>query len=580
MNGMTGRLFLRVFPSCRRLSCDQKNIKMERTFAELSTIEMKRKDFFSAAQIDAGKDGSMVKRREVLKFALGGIAGGITALSRICLDEATAMPSIAQEALRTFPLSEAVPFDPNMVPPAARTLSKQAFKPLPDDLPQVLRGISYDQYAAIRPRPETAIWATDNSGFAVEPLHRGFIYSMPMEINLVEDGKARRVIYDAVLFGTGTVEVPKNSGDLGFSGFRVLSRRPEGNFEVAIFQGASFFRAVAPGQTLGTMARAMSIKTADLRGEEFPAIRTVWIERPTLTANALVIHALIDSESLTGAYRFTLRPREATIIDTECTLFARVPVDSLGLATMSATHISGSIDERRNNDLRPSVSEVGGLQMLTGKGEWLWRPVANRDTLQVSTFVDDNPRGFGFLQRDRNFDHYQDDEQRFEARPSLWIEPIGDWSAGGVQLVEIPSDSEANDNIIAFWKPKQPLSAGSETFFAYRQFWCWNPPEQPPLAVCIQSRSGRGLSPKRRRFIVEFAGDILSNPQNAAAMKPNLTLSQGSITLLRTFTSANQRTCRLLFELDFPNQDYAEMRLVLEAAGTPISETWLYRWTP
>src|SRR2546430_13192008 len=159
-------------------------------------------------------------------------------------------------------------------------------------------------------------------------MHRGFIYSMPMEINLVEDGKARRVIYDAALFDTGTVEVPKNSGDLGFSGFRVLSHRPEGSFEVAIFQGASFFRAAAPGQALGTMARAMSIKTADLRGEEFPAIRTVWIERPTLTANALVIHALIDSESLTGAYRFTLWPREATIIDTECTLFASVPVDS------------------------------------------------------------------------------------------------------------------------------------------------------------------------------------------------------------------------------------------------------------
>src|ERR1700730_11573262 len=193
----------------------------------------------------------MVKRREVLKLALGGVAGGITALSRGCLDEAIAMPSIAQEALRTFPLAEAVPFDPNMVPPAARTLSKQAFKPLSDDLPQVFRGLSYDQYAAIRPRPETAIWASDNSGFAVEPLHRGFIYSMPMEINLIENGKARRVIYHAALFDTGTVEVPKNSGDLGFSCFRVVSHRPEDTFEVAIFQGASFFRAAAPGPTVG-----------------------------------------------------------------------------------------------------------------------------------------------------------------------------------------------------------------------------------------------------------------------------------------------------------------------------------------
>jgi len=323
----------------------------------------------------------------------------------------------------------------------------------------------------------------------------------------------------------------------------------------------------------------LSIKTADPRGEEFPAFRAVWIERPTLAVGALVIHALIDSESVTGAYRFTLRPGDATIIDTECTLFARVAVDNLGLATMSAAHLSGLIDERRDDDLRPTVSEASGLQMLTGQGEWLWRPVANRNTLQISTFVDESPRGFGFLQRDRNFDHYQDDDQHYENRPSLWIEPIGDWSAGGFQLVEIPSDSEINQNIIGYWKPKQALAAGSETSFAYRQFWCWNPPEQPPLAIARQSRSGRGSSQKRRRFIVEFSGDILSLPQNAEAMKPNLSASPGSIAALRTFTSADKKSCRILFEIDPGNESYSELRLVLEASGKPISETWLYRWT-
>ncbi|MCI0467302.1 MAG: glucan biosynthesis protein D [Beijerinckiaceae bacterium] len=522
----------------------------------------------------------MVKRREVLQFALGGITGGFAARSLVALGANFAAPLAAAEKPLGFALAEASPFDPNMVIAAARALSKQPFKPLPDDLPEVFRNISYEQYVAIRQRQGAAIWAAEATGFAIEPLHRGFIFSMPMEINLAAEGKSCRVLYDSTLFETGGLAVPKNPGDLGFSGFRVLKQRSEGVFDLAIFQGASFFRAVAPGQTLGTMARALSNKTADPRGEEFPAIRTVWIERPTLAAGALVIHALIESESVTGAYRFTLRPGEATIIDTECALFARVAVDSLGLATMSAMHLCGPIGERHNSDLRPSISEAGGLQMLTGKGEWLWRPVANRDTLQISTFVDDNPRGFGFLQRDRNFDHYQDDDQRFETRPSLWIEPIGDWSAGGVQLVEIPSDSEANDNIIAFWKPKQPLAAGSETFFAYRQFWCWTPPEQPPLAIAIQSRSGRGSSPKRRRFVVEFAGEVLSIPHNAASMRPNLTLSQGSIILLRAFTLADKKSCRILFELDFASHDYAEMRLVLEAAGKPISETWLYRWTP
>jgi periplasmic glucans biosynthesis protein len=521
----------------------------------------------------------MVERREVLKFVLGGVAGGIAARGGGAMSANVATPVAAQGTPRGFALGEPSPFDPTLVTDAARLLSKQPFKPLSADIPEVFRNLRYDQYAAIRERPGTAIWAADNTGFAIEPLHRGFIFSTPMEINLVAEGKARRVIYDPAMFDFGKLAVPTSLGDIGFSGFRVLAQRQDGFSALAIFQGASFFRAVAPGQTMGTMARAMSIKTADPRGEEFPAFRTVWIERPTLAAGAFVMHALIDSESVTGAYHFTLRPGEATIIDTECALFARAAVDNLGLATMSATHLSGPIDERRSEDLRPSVSEVTGLQILTGKGEWLWRPVANRDTLQISTFVDENPRGFGFLQRDRNFDHYQDDDQHFETRPSLWIEPIGDWSAGSVQLIEIPSDSEANDNIIGYWKPKPLLAAGSETFFAYRQFWCWNPPEQPPLAIATQSRSGRVSSSKRRRFMVEFEGEILRPPQNAAAMKPNLTASPGSLTALRTFTSADKNSCRIWFELDPGNEAFSELRLVLEAAGKPISETWLYRWT-
>jgi len=521
----------------------------------------------------------MVERREVLKFVLGGMAGGIAGRAGGASSANIATPSTAQGTRGGFALGEPSPFDPTLVTDAARNLSKQPFKPLSADIPEVFRDLGYDQYAAIRERPGTAIWAPDNTGFAIEPLHRGFIFSTPLEINLVAEGKARRVIYDPAMFEFGKLAVPKNLGDIGFSGFRVLAQGEDGFSALAIFQGASFFRAVAPGQTLGTMARAMSIKTADPRGEEFPAFRAVWIERPTLAAGALVMHALIGSESVTGAYHFTLRPGEATIIDTECALFARAAVDNLGLATMSATHLSGPIDERRNEDLRPSVSEVTGLQILTGKGEWLWRPVANRDTLQISTFIDENPRGFGFLQRDRDFDHYQDDDQHFETRPSLWIEPIGDWSAGGVQLVEIPSDSEANGNIIGFWKPKQLLAAGSETFFAYRQFWCWNPPVQPPLAIVTQSRSGRVSSSKRRRFMVEFAGEILRLPQNADAPKANLNASPGSITALRTFTSADKKSCRIWFEPDFGNAAYSELRLVMEAAGKPISETWLYRWT-
>ncbi|VFU08049.1 glucan biosynthesis protein [Methylocella tundrae] len=514
----------------------------------------------------------MVHRRDVLRLALGALAGAV---------ETGAYADAASPPSTGFPLGAPTPFDPAMVTDAARALAKQPYKALPQDLPDAFKTLTYDQYVSIHLRPSATIWANDNIGFALEPLHRGFAFSTPMQINLVADGQARRLAYDAALFDFGKVTPPANLGDIGFSGFRVLAPLEHGGFfELATFQGASFFRAVARGQEPGTMARALSIKTADPRGEEFPAIRSVWIERPTLAGNTLVIHAIIDSESVSGAYRFTVHPGEATIIDTECTLFARAALDHYGIATMSATHLSGSIDKTRLDDLRPEVGEIDGLQMLTGKGEWLWRPVSNPATLQISTFIDENPRGFGFLQRDRDFDHYQDDDQHWENRPSLWIEPIGDWSFGGVQLIEIPSESDVNDNIIAYWRPKQPLNAGSDISFAYRQFWCKVPPERPPLATVSLSRSGRGSSAKRRRFLVEFSGEALSQIKSPEDIWPNLSASPGSIVSVRTFMSADKMTYRVLFELDPGGETFSELRLVLESHQKPISETWIYRWTP
>lgn len=519
----------------------------------------------------------MFERRDVLRLGLGGLAAGVD-LS--CLSAGHVIDSAEAQALaQGFALGAPTPFHPGIVTDAARVAAKLPYKPVPNDLPEHLRKLTYDQYVGIRVKATARIWADENLGFVLEPLHRGFIFSAPVEINLVAQGQARRVIYNNSQFDFGGLPVPP-IGDIGFSGFRVLAPQNEkGLAEIAAFQGASFFRALAQGQLFGTMARALSIKVADPRGEEFPRIRTFWIERPNLATNALVIHALIDSQSMTGAYRFTLHPGEATIIDTECTLFARTKVDNFGLATMSATVLSDAIDHRRPDDTRLTIADIGGLQMLTGKGEWLWRAVSNHETLQISTFVDENPRGFGFLQRDRRFGDYQDDAQHWELRPSLWIEPIGDWGAGGVELIEIPSDSEANDNVIAYWRPHQSLAVGSETAFAYRQFWCWNSPERPALALVTDTRSGRGSTGKRRRFLVEFKGNSLGDQQQSAAITPVLTAAPGSITLLRPYPTPINKTYRLLFEIDPGNATSSELRLVLEVAGKPISEAWLYRWT-
>jgi glucans biosynthesis protein len=512
----------------------------------------------------------MLKRRDVLHLA--GAAAAYAAAS--ALDEAFAQQGPGGPA----------PFSNSSVADAARALASKPFVAPNADLPAPFANLSYDAFAAIRAKRETLIWANDPGGFAIEPLHCGFVFTTPMQINLVQGGLSQRLNYDASNFDFAGLYLNAPPANLDFSGFRVWQRRPGGLREVAIFQGASFFRSTAPGQNLGVMARGLSIRTGDARGEEFPFFRAVWIEKTTLAANALTINALLDSESVAGAYRFTIRPGDATIIDTECSLFPRVGIENFGLATMSATSLFGPLDRRGFDDIRAAAAEVSGLQLLTGAGEWVYRPVSNRNALQISEFVDQNPKGFGFLQRPRDFNQFFDETQHWERRPSLWIEPIGDWGPGSVELVEIPSDSESAQNIIAFWRSKRPLAKGQQADFAYRQFWCWSPPSSPPLAIDVGPRGGRGASARQRRFLVDFRGDtlgqVLSDPAKVDDIKANLAVFPGKIVASRVYPSLEQKSCRVQFDLDTSGENACELRLMLELQGVPITETWLYRWTP
>lgn len=514
----------------------------------------------------------MLERRDVLKAAFGALASGFS-------------PSIVQAADPTPPAPSAAgpaTFSRDVIVELARTLASRPYAPPPTDLREPFASLTYEQFVGIKTKPGSALWAGENKGFSIEPLHRGNIFTAAVDLFVIDNGAAVKIAYDQSRFDYGALKVPEKLPDIGYSGFRVLRAPPGGQeAELAIFQGASFYRAVAAGQNLGVTARGLSIRTADPRGEEFPAFRSFWIEKPVLGANALVIHALLDSPSVAGVYHFTLRPGEATIIDTELTLFPRTNVDHYGLAGFAAASLYTPLNpRRRNDDLRPMVTAINGLQMLTGSGEWLWRPVANREELQFSSFVDVNPKGFGALLRDRDISDYQDDDQHWERRPSLWIEPLGDWGDGAMQLVEIPSESENNENIVAYWRPKSPLVGGAQANFAYRQFWCWEPPSRPPLAVAVQSRSGKVPSAKLRRFVVVFSGEVLADPQKAAHLSAALTTSPGSATNVRTFVDTQAKTCRVVFDVDPAGQNYCEIRLVLRADEQPISETWLYRWTP
>ena len=505
-----------------------------------------------------------LQRREFMGMALGGaIAAAGTGASA---------PQAAAE-----PLAQPVPFAPDTAMKAAMQLAAAPFKAPEAPLPSVFSNLNFEQYASIRRAPGTAIWADDKVGFALEPLHRGSVFTTPVVINVVENGLSQRVVYDPADFNFGKIQPPPGTGDVGFSGLRILRTSDQGFEDAAIFQGASFFRSLAKGQHFGVTARGLSVRTGDDPGEEFPVFREFWIEKPAPASNTLTLYALLDSASVTGAFHFTIRPQEMTIIDTEMTLIARAAVDRLGIGAMAASYLFSPLDHRRTDDWRAAAYEVTGLQILSGKDEWLWRPLANRETLQISAFADQSPRGFGLIQRSRSFDAFYDDEGRWEMRPTLWIEPIGDWGEGDVRLLEIPSPSETNANIVAQWRPKAGVAAGATMSLAYRQFWCWTPPTRPRLAVCTSSRSGKVGN--RRRFTVEMTGDIFADPQKAKAAVAELAANPGKIVFSMLFAYKDRHSVRVMFDLDPGSETYSELRLTLTIDKQAVSETWLYRWT-
>ncbi|AWB25601.1 glucan biosynthesis protein D [Methylobacterium currus] len=487
------------------------------------------------------------------------------------------------------PLSDGQRFDPGQVVELARALAKKPYAAPAADLPDPFKDLTYEQYIGVRAQPSALLWAGEGRGFVVEPLHRGFVFTTPVALHAVEDGVVRRIAYDRSRFTFGKLKPPDEGRDLGFSGFRLYaSFNGAAPSDCAIFQGASFFRALAAGQSYGVTARALTLRPAEAKGEEFPLFRAFWLERPGAGSGQIVIHALVDSESATAALRMTLRPGEATIVDVEATLCPRTNLEHVGIAGMTGAYLFGPTDHRSVDDARPAAHEIDGLQIRNGWGEAIWRPVQNPETLQISAFLDQDPKGFGLIQRARAYADYQDDVQRWEKRPSLWVEPLGSWGpgvpqhgwgTGAVQLIEIPSESEVNENILTYWRPKDPVA--KEIAFSYRQFWCWAVPGAPPLAACSGTRVGKGAAGKRRLFLVDFTGEApFAEGIDPNALQIALHTAPGTITRQRIYPYPERKTVRAVFELDPGNDTSCELRLIVKAGDKPVSETWLYRWTP
>ena len=469
---------------------------------------------------------------------------------------------------------------------------ERAAKPFQDSspkLPEAIANLSYDQYRDIRYRPQDAIWR-GQSMFEVQMFHRGFNFDKRVNLYEVSEAGVRPILYSTSMFDFGKINSPGQlPPETGFAGFRVHYplHTPAYKDEVITFLGASYFRFLGRNQTYGLSARGLALDAATTKGEEFPYFTDFWLVRPKQEDRALTIYAVLDSKSVTGAYRFDVRPGTLTQVEVTSRLYPRRAIEKLGVAPLTSMFLFGENGPtRRFDDFRPEVHDSDGLLVNNGAGEWLWRPLTNpKDGPLISSFVDENPKGFGLAQRDRDFRNYQDNESRFERRPSVWVEPLGHWGKGSVELLEIPTREEIHDNIVAYWVPAEKPAAGKPLNYSYVMSAYSNSTRWPPGGKVIATRIGTaavgGYDDKsnQRRVLVDFAGGDLDVLNGAQPVRAEVKANGGDIDTVTVEQLPGTGTWRVAFRLTPKGDGRVDMRCYLTLYGEALTETWSYLWT-
>ena len=451
------------------------------------------------------------------------------------------------------------------------------YAPQRSTLPAGLDKLSPEQYRSIHFNPGAGIWRNEPVPFQLELLRAGYNLLSTVTVSTVDEGMAQDLVATPSMFEMAPTLPQLGKVSLPLSGFRLRTQINAKKVwdEFLVFQGASYFRAVAQHLLYGLSARGLALNTAEPAGEEFPAFTHFWIERPAPRATSIVIYALLESASTTGAYRFTVQPGVETLMDVELTLFPRAEMRVVGIAPLTSMFLFDETNRGHLDDYRPEVHDSDGLQITSSSGEHIFRQLANPIKLQVSTFTTQPPQGFGLVQRSREQRDFEDFENLYERRPSAWVEPRGDWGAGAVELVEIPSGRETNDNIVAFWRPTQALVPGRPAQFSYRLTWLTEPALPKGLGKVLATRSGASLDGKRRVFVLDFIG----TGETIDGLHLDLSSSAGKISNSALVSNGAIHGLRASFEIDPNDKDLIELRLRIMRGDRPVSETWLYRWT-
>lgn len=485
--------------------------------------------------------------------------------------------------------AEDVAFDFEVLQFRAKSLAAKPYAERPNRVPESLRKLTYDEYRDLRFNPDSSWWRRDRLPFQLQFFHPGFIYNRTVQVSEVNRGKEELIRYDKDLFNFGkSKNLGSIPGDMGFTGFRVHYPLNNSEYydELAVFQGASYFRALGQSMRYGLSARGLALNTAEPGGEEFPVFEEFWVERPADKAKLITIYALMDSPSVTGAFRFIITPGPSTVMQVKSAIYRRKDITVFGVAPLTSMFWFGEAGSNNYQDLRPEVHDSDGLMVNRGSGEWIFRPLSNPTSIHVSSFADANPRGFGLIQRDRKFESYEDLEAHYHDRPSVWVEPIGGWGEGDVRLVELPTPDETHDNIVAFWVPKKLPAIGEPVRFEYNLHWFIEGKggRTPPAGYAMSTRIGRSATHESDliRFWVDFTGPYLSNQKQIPEITADISVGAGAKLVHKSLEkNPYNGSWRVGFAIkpDGSGQP-VELRCFLQKPPHILTETWSYLWHP
>lgn len=476
-----------------------------------------------------------------------------------------------------------------------RDLAAAPFSPVTATLPEAFDKLDYDAYRKVQYRADASKWADQNLGYQLQAFHLGWLFEEPVKVFEIEGGKARALDFSASDFqyhDSALADAALVEDFPGVAGFRVNHpiNRPDAFDELVSFLGASYFRSLGRDNIYGLSARGVVLNSWLDLPEEFPRFSEFYIEKP-VAGGPLTIYAALDSQSVTGAYRFVITPAseaaQETTMDVTARLYFRADVKELGVAPLTSMFLYAEANRAGFDDYRPQVHDSNGLLLERESGEVMWRALNNGPSLGNSYFWENNPRAFGLYQRGRDFDAYQDAGAHYERRPSLRVEPEGAWGQGMVRLIEIPAKLEADDNIVAFWVPSEPALAGQSREYKYRLIWGnLDPDAAAATAYVAETRAGVGgvsgveNASNLRKFVVDFKGGELDTFSPATPIDVLATVSGGVMrNSVLSRVDANG-VWRLVMDVETDGVAPLELKAYLVGLGKKLTETWLYQWRP